>query len=79
MPRPKAPAGESQEQKFVRLANIRMNKALKDLDSLMRLSGGGGWNEAQADAIVSALKGKVVRVEKAFSAVEEPAEPEFML
>ena len=52
----KVPEGETKEQKFIRLANYRVNKVRKALDQLGLLGGASyGSTDAQREAIAEAI------------------------
>ncbi len=56
MPKPKGVADETDEQRFVRLATARVNRALKDLSLIGNLgSGQYGKTDAQVSKIENAL------------------------
>ena len=55
-----APAGETREQKFTRLAIPRVTKALKAIDLIGNLSGGNyAYDDAKVEQIFGALKRKL--------------------
>lgn len=61
---------ESKHEKFCRLAENRVNNALKQIELIRNLSSKSSYEYTQqeANAIIRALKQAVGEVEKAFSA-----------
>lgn len=60
---------ESKREKFVRLAESRMNNALKQLELLANLSNTSAYEYSQADVekIIKTLKNAVANIEKSFA------------
>lgn len=68
------PANESKADKFKRLAQPRVTKALKALNQVQRLAGNGyESNSEQQKQIVEALTGKVGAIREAFAGKKEAA------
>ena len=63
-----APENESKTDKFRRLANQRLPKAIKAVDAVAKLAASTNyeWTSEQVEKIVAALKTAVVRVENSF-------------
>lgn len=63
------PDNESKTEKFRRLANSRVNNAIKDMDLICNLANKSNYDYTQEDVdkILRALKAAYTEVEKAFS------------
>lgn len=66
----KTKENETKREKFVRLAESRMNNALKQIELLSNLSNTSAYEytNADVDKIIRALRGAVTELEKSFSA-----------
>jgi len=62
---------QKDREKFVRLANKRVNRALKDIDLIGNLSNRSNYDYTQDDvrAIFQALKSEIKRCEERFEAM----------
>lgn len=70
-----APANETKEQRFVRLATARTGKVLKGITGIGKLTGSNySYTSVQAAKIVDALKHAVTALEKKFSGSAEAGE-----
>ncbi len=60
---------ENKQQKFERLANARVNKALKQLDLIGNLSNKNayGYSESEANQIIGVLDRKIKELKTKFS------------
>lgn len=68
----KIAAGETPHDRFHRLAVSRVNRVLKDMRAVARLSGSRyKWTDAQAQAVVVAIHAEAERIRQAFSKKEE--------
>lgn len=67
--------------KFVELANKRVNRAIKDLQLVGNLANKANYDytEEQAKKIVKALQQEVDQLKQAFSATGDPQRSEFRL
>jgi hypothetical protein len=63
-----APENEAKTDKFRRLANQRLPKAVKAIDAIAKLATGTNyeWTSEQVEKIAAALRAAVVRVENSF-------------
>lgn len=69
------PTGETKQEKFVRLAKIRMNKVLHALDTIKNLSGNGYESTPeQTKKMIDTLKSKVSEIETSFSKTKKDSE-----
>lgn len=59
---------ETKEQKFIRLAEYRMNKAIKAVESISNLSNRNSYeySEEQVNAMFSVLENTIAEVKSAF-------------
>jgi hypothetical protein len=63
-----APADETKADRFRRLANARLPRAIKAIDAIGNLAGGSyERTDAQVALVVGALQAAVDRVQKAFA------------
>ena len=71
----KEKAGESKAEKFVRLAELRMTKALKGIENLANLSNRSSYEytDEQVKAMFGALDAAVEKVKSAFAPKEKEA------
>lgn len=62
--------GETKREKFVRLAESRMNNALKQIELLSNLSNTRAYEftKDDVDKMIKALKNAIYELEKAYSA-----------
>lgn len=83
MPRTKAdtPADETKAQKFVRLADMRTNKALNAIANIGGLASRVNYEytDAQAQAILTALDNELKRLVERFNKPEATAKTGFSL
>lgn len=74
-------SGKSKSEKFIELANKRVNKTIKDLRLVANLANKKNYDfsEGQATKIIKALQKEVDSVKHAFVDAKEEARDEFKL